>query len=427
MKTAAGIVENALRTRLSNGLTVIARQDRSVPIVTTMVWYRVGTRYEKPGSTGISHFLEHMMFKGTRRYAKGEIDAITTRHGGANNAFTANDYTAYYFSFASDRWRPALEVEADRIRHSLIDPVEFELEKQVILEELKMELDEPWGALRQAVESLSFRAHPYRFPIIGLQRDIVRMTPRRMLRHYRKHYVPANAVLVLVGDFDNDSALALVEELFGPIPADPAPPMVSFPEEERERQIRVQLRRDGSLDRLMAAFPAPSVRQPEHHTLHVLDKILAEGKLSRLYRRLMDDGSTVSFMSADFADTYDPYLFSIRFELLPGVAPSTVEKALFEELDRLASSPVEVEELARAKKQCMLSFLGSFETTLDQAVQLGLMETLDRFEYWRDYPERIESVSPRDVMEYARQRLTPEKATIGILTHEADQAVPVSG
>ncbi len=406
------------RSRLANGLTVLTREDHSVPIVTTMVWYRVGSRYERAGITGVSHFLEHMMFKGTHRYGKGEIDYITTRHGGANNAFTANDYTAYYFSFASDRWRPALEVEADRMRNSLIDGEEFRLEKQVVLEELKMEMDDPWGALRQAVESASFRAHPYRFPIIGLEPDLQALTPAQMVSHYRKYYVPANAILVIVGDFKTGPTLALVEELFGPLPADDAPAQEIFAKEERDRQTRVELRMDSSLDRLMVAFPAPSVRQPEHYTLHVLDKILAEGKLSRLYLKLMDRQSIASALNSDFADTYDPYLLLLRLELLPGMAPVVAERVLFEELDRIASRPVSKAELERARKQCMLSFLSGFETTLDQAVQFGLMETLDRYEYWNDYAERIQRVSPRDIMTYARQWLGPEKATIGTLLNE---------
>ncbi len=410
------------RSRLANGLTVLTREDHSVPIVTTMVWYRVGSRYEQAGITGVSHFLEHMMFKGTHRYGKGEIDYITTRHGGANNAFTANDYTAYYFSFASDRWRPALEVEADRMRNSLIDVEEFRLEKQVVLEELKMEMDEPWGALRQAVESTSFRVHPYRFPIIGLEPDLQALTPAQMVGHYRKYYVPANAILVIVGDFKTDPTLALVDELFGPLAGDEPPALEIFPAEERESQIRVQLRMDSSLDRLMVAFPAPSVRQPEHYTLHVLDKILAEGKLSRLYLKLMDRRSIASALNSDFADTYDPYLLLLRLELLPGVAPALAEQVLFEELERIASSPVTKAELERARKQCMLSFLSGFETTLDQAVQFGLMETLDRFEYWHDYAERIQQVSPRDIMAYARQWLTPEKATIGTLLNETSES-----
>lgn len=425
MNEFSRILEGVERHRLSNGLTVLVREDHSIPIVTTMVWYRVGSRCEQPGTTGVSHFLEHMMFKGTRRYRKGEIDAITTLNGGANNAFTANDYTAYYFSFASDRWRPALEMEADRMNNSIIDPEEFRLEKQVVLEELKMELDEPWCALRQAVETASFPNHPYGFPIIGRREDLVALTPRQMISHYRKYYVPSNAVLVLVGDFRAERALAETEELFGSIPAAPRPECPVFEEERKADQIRVELRRDVSLDRLLIGFPAPSIRQSEHYTLHVLDRILAEGKLCRFYQRLVERDSLVSFMSADFSDTLDPYLFLVRLELLPGASAQSVESAVFQELDRLSRETVSGEEIQRAVRQCLLSFLSGFETTLDQAVQLGLMETLARFEYWRDYAARIEAVTARDLRAYARQYLAPEQATIGTLLHENSHPTPM--
>ena len=168
------------RHRLDNGLTLLVRPDHTSPVVTSMICYRVGSRVEAPGRTGISHFLEHMMFKGTGRFGPGEIDRITALHGGSNNAFTTQDYTAYFFSFASDRWVCALEIEADRMSNNRFDPRQFELERRVILEESRMEQDHPWGALRRSVELKAFERHPYRFPVIGLSRDIQALTVEQM-------------------------------------------------------------------------------------------------------------------------------------------------------------------------------------------------------------------------------------------------------
>lgn len=397
-------------------MTVLSREDHTAPIVSTMLWYRVGSRCERPGVTGISHFLEHMMFKGTNRFPKGEIDYVTTRMGGANNAFTSNDYTAYYFTFASDRWWPALEIEADRMRNSLFEPEEFELERQVIIEEFKMDLDSPWGALRLAAETHSFEVHPYRFPVIGAYEDLVSITREQMLEYYGQFYAPNNAVLVVVGDFDTSQAVDRIEELFGSLELRNVPSEAAVSEPRHSRQIRLDLQQSTHVPRMLIALPAPSARHPDHYGLHLLDKIVGEGKLSRLYRRLVEEEEVASSVTSEFAETLDPYLFFIRAELLEGQDPARVEPMIFEEVARLAKEPAAEAELQRVKNQCVTQLLAGFETTLDQAMQLGLMETLDRYEYWHDYPERINRLTSEDLQAFAAKYWTPEQATVGILT-----------
>ena len=207
------------RTTLENGLTVLTRATDVSPTVTSMIWYRVGSRHERAGETGRSHFLEHMLFKGTERYAKGEIDLVTMKNGGSNNAFTSYDFTAYYFNFASDRWEAALEIEADRMVNTVFDPIEFDAEKKVVIEELKAGLDHPWGALMQDLNAKAFEHHPYRNPVIGWLPDVEAATVEGMRSHYRRYYHPGNATLVLVGDIETDRALDEVRACFGPIPA----------------------------------------------------------------------------------------------------------------------------------------------------------------------------------------------------------------
>ncbi len=403
------------RRLLPNGLTVLTCEDHSVPIVTTMIWYRVGSRYEVPGITGISHFLEHMMFKGTERYGKGEIDYITTVNGGANNAFTSRDYTAYYFSFASDRWQSALEIEADRMCHNLFDSEEFELERQVILEELWMELDSPWGALRDAVETRAFAVHPYRYPVIGKKEDLESLTLDRMIDFYRAYYSPANAILCICGDFESEEAFGRIQETFGGIPGQAVPILKTEAEPPRAEQVRLRLERPTNLERLLIAFPAPAVYEPEHFSVQILDKILSEGKLARLYHRLIEEARVASLVSTEFDDTVDPYLFFVRAELQPGSRATDAESLLFEELRRLEDAGPSEEEVERARNQCLTELLGDFETTIDQSVQLGLMETLLHFEYWNDYPAKIAAVDPSRVVEVVRKYFRPEQATVGIL------------
>ncbi|MFB3901934.1 MAG: M16 family metallopeptidase [Acidobacteriota bacterium] len=406
------------RHRLPNGLTVITREDHSVPIVASMIWYRVGSRMERPGITGISHLLEHMMFKGTRRYAKGEIDYITTRHGGSNNAFTSHDYTAYYFTFASDRWHPALEIEADRMENATFDPEEFELERQVVLEELRMDLDSPWGALRQAVETASFQTHPYRFPIIGTTEDVSKVTIEELKTHYRGFYAPNNSILVLVGDFIQDEVIKEVEAVFGCI-APHRIPVREVPAEPRRREEnRVELRKTSHVPRLLWAFPAPSVHEREHYAIEMIDKLLSEGKLARLYKRLVEQERVMSGVLTEFDETQDPYLFFIRGELQPDVDPARVEELMTAEIDRLLDGPLPDAELKRARNQCLSQFLADFETPLDQAVQLGLLETLRGFEYWNSYVEQIQSVTRDDIRAAAGRYLLPKGSTKGILINE---------
>ena len=206
---------------LPNGLTLITKELHDKPVVASVIWYRVGSRNEELGQTGKSHFLEHMLFKGTERYKKGEIDLITLKNGGANNAFTWLDFTAYYFTFASDRWQDALEIESDRMRNTSFAEEEFASEKQVVEEELSIGLDGPWEALENEVWATAFRQHPYHWPTVGWIEDLESATGADMKAYYDKWYHPRNATLVIVGDFNSDEIAEKVEELFGPIPAGP--------------------------------------------------------------------------------------------------------------------------------------------------------------------------------------------------------------
>src|SRR6266852_4069208 len=241
---SAFATEDVRRTVLDNGLVVLTKEVHTSPIVTSMIWYRVGSRNEELGHTGKSHFLEHMLFKGTDHFKKGEIDLLTLKHGGGNNAFTSHDFTAYYFSFASDRWDVALEIEADRMVNCSFDPEEFEAEKKVVIEELKTGLDSPWGLLLQEVEAAAFKVHPYRNPIVGWLQDVERATVEEQQAYYRRYYHPNNAVLVIVGDFNSEDVLKKVDLAFGSIAMGPKPErmLLQEPPQRGERRLSVRWR-----------------------------------------------------------------------------------------------------------------------------------------------------------------------------------------
>src|SRR6516225_9024300 len=215
--------EDVRKTVLDNGLVLLTKEMHTSPIVTSMIWYRVGSRNEELGHTGKSHFLEHMLFKGTERFKKGDIDLLTLKNGGANNAFTSHDFTAYYFNFASDRWEIALEIEADRMVNCAFDPEEFEAEKKVVIEELKTGLDSRWGLLLQEQEATAYKIHPYRSPIVGWLQDVERATVESQQAYYQRYYHPNNATLVVIGDFNTADILKKIDRAFGAIPSGPEP------------------------------------------------------------------------------------------------------------------------------------------------------------------------------------------------------------
>lgn len=403
------------RHRLDNGLTLLVRPDHTSPVVTTMICYRVGSRVEAPGRTGVSHFLEHMMFKGTGRFGPGEIDRITALHGGSNNAFTTQDYTAYFFSFASDRWVCALEIEADRMSNNRFDPRQFELERQVILEESRMEQDHPWGALRRSVELKAFERHPYRFPIIGLSRDIQALTVEQMAEHYRRYYVPGNAVLAVAGDADPDFTLRTVERLFRQtatgLPPPPRPPR----EAPDSGRVRINVRRRSRVPRMLVALPAPSIHQRDHDAFQILDRALSEGRLSRLYRKFVEETQLASLVHTELGDTFDPYLLLIRLELREDADLQRTEELLVRELLQLCTEPLTREELTRAKNQCINQFLFELETTFDQCMQLASMEALQRPGYWNDYVARISRLTAEEVMAAAAKHWSGRRWTVGVV------------
>ena len=357
--------------QLENGLRVLTREDHSVPIVTSMIWYRVGSRDEAPGMTGISHFIEHMLFKGTHKLEKGEIDFITTVNGGMNNAFTSQDFTAYYFSFASDRWWPALEIEADRMTNAAFDPEEFELERQVILDEIRMGLDSPWDAMRQVADAAAFPDHPYGNPIIGQWADVSGLRLETLESFYRHHYGPALASLILVGDFDTSQALERVADLFGTIPNGSTRRRPPVPSPVFAGPRTLTLTRPSQVSRLLISLPSPPVCSPDFIPFLILDKILSQGKLSRLHRRLVETEELAGFVTTELEETLDPYSFVIRAELNGGIHPRNARRSVSEILSDLINDSVGEEDLSRAKNQCVPSSWGTWRVDLTRLSSSG--------------------------------------------------------
>jgi zinc protease len=419
---SAFATEDVRRTVLSNGLVVLTKEVHTSPIVTNMIWYRVGSRNEELGQTGKSHFLEHMLFKGTDRFKKGQIDLLTLKNGGGNNAFTSHDFTAYYFNFASDRWDTALEIEADRMVNCSFEPEEFEAEKKVVIEELKTGLDSPWGLLLQEEEATAFKVHPYRNPIVGWLQDVERATVEEQQAYYRRYYHPNNAILVIAGDFDTDEVLRKVDRAFGSIPSGPeAPPMLLHePPQRGERRLIVRWR--SKVPRLSISYHVPRIADQDSYPLQVLAVILAEGKSARLYQRMVEREQAVTFVSAEYGEAKDPTLFHIRAEARGDHPIDEIEASIYDELAAVCRDGVSAHELNRAKHQIEAHFILSRERTLDQAILLGQIETLHGLNYIDSYLERINAVSAAEISDVATRYLNENNRTVGQLLNDGSEA-----
>jgi len=403
---------DVFETVLGNGLKVLIQEVRVAPVVSFMVWYKVGSRNESTGQTGISHLLEHMMFKGTPRYGKGEIARLLQRNGASFNAGTSLDYTNYYEVLAADRLELAMEIESDRMAHALIPEEEHRLEMTVVRSELERNEDNPHRALYQEMFAQAFQAHPYHWPTIGWRNDVEAIRTEQIRHHYKTHYMPNNAVAVVVGDLDRERTLAMVEEHFGRIAPGPLPPPVVTVEPPQLGERRFKIRKPGDTRYLMVAYRIPELVHPDNYALDVLGIILGNGKTSRLYQSLVE-GKLATEAEAQNETARDPFLFVAQATAAPGIQLEDLEESLLGQADRLKSEPPSPPELGRAKKQIQASFIYSRDSIRSLAQQLGYYETVGSYRYLDTYLERIAGVSPEDVSRVARAYLGEDTRTVG--------------
>jgi len=405
-------------TTLENGLKVLLLEEHKAPVVTFHLWYRVGSRNEFPGRTGLAHFMEHMMFKGTRRVGGQAYSQIIRRNGGRDNAFTSQDYTGYFVTIAADRIHLPLELEPDRMVNLLLDANEVERERSVVMEERRLRSeDDPTSALYEEMRAAAFKAHPYGSPVIGWMEDIQRLDRPDLLAFYRTYYVPNNAVIVVVGDFNRAKLLPRIREAFGKIPRGPDPPPARSVEPPQKAERRVALvREDAQLPSISIAYHVPTLTDPDSSALDVLEVILGGGRSARLYRRLVYE-QQVALNADAFYDrvSADPDLFSLYATASPGKAVAEVERALDAELDRLKSEPVSARELQKAKNQIEAGFIFAQDSIFSLARQLAAHESVAGWPYWKGYLSGIRGVTAEDVQRVARKHLAAENRTVGVL------------
>ncbi len=416
------VVGDVTRTQLPNGLTVILKEMHTAPVISTWVWYRVGSRNEVPGKTGISHWVEHMQFKGTPKYPAGSYDRLLSREGGIFNAMTWFDYTAYFETLPANRVELALDIEADRMVNSLFDPEEVERERTVIISERSMNENRPSFLLAEEVQSTALKVHPYRHEIIGWLSDLQTMTRDDLYEHYRTYYTPANAVLVLVGAFETQAMLDLVYRYFADLEPRPVPqtPIPVEPPQRGER--RVEVRGGGDTHYVQMAFHAVPATHPDFFPMIVLDAVLGGAKSfggggssnrsSRLYRGLVTTG-----LAADAASwvgpMLDPYLWWFDATVNDGRSHEEVERALWAEIERVQEEGVSEEELRKATKQVRAHFVYGAQSITNQARWLGFAETVTSQEWLASYLDRVAAVTLEDVQRVARTYLRRDQVTVG--------------
>ena len=407
---------------LDNGLTVLLRESHAAPVISWWVLYRVGSRNEPTGRTGISHWVEHMLFKGTEKYPPGALGKLVEREGGVWNAQTSYDYTAYYETLPANRIELALEIEADRMTHAKFDPEEVESERTVIISEREGAENSPMFWLFEEVRAAAFRVHPYHHEILGDMADLQSMTRDDLYAHYRTFYSPNNAIAVAVGDFETQDMLAKIEAHFGDIPAGPVPPPVVRSEPPQYGERRVLVEREGNAAYVMLAYRAPAVTHEDWMRLSLVDSILAGAsapggngignRTSRLYRALVET-ELAAGVGGSMYPSVDPYLFGVIATVRDGRMPEEVQVALDAELERVASGEITQEELDKARKQARALFAYGTERVTGQAFWLAFSENFDSYAWYENYLDALASITLEEVKEVAHRYLRRSQRVVG--------------
>jgi len=411
LQAASALYAEIRSETLPNGLRVYLKPIPGAEIVSTMVAYKVGSADEDLDATGLSHYLEHLMFKGTDKIQPGDIDRLTLRNGGANNAYTSEDMTVYHFDFASDRWEGALEVEADRMQNLRIDEKhEFEQEKGAVIEELQRGEDEPWDLEQKAILPVLFgKKAPYGHPVIGEREHVRGATAKVIKAHYDKWYHPNNAALIVCGDFEPDKAMAKIKKLFGPIPMAVLPKRKPEIEIQRKGPQRLEIDSKFESPRLMEGYNTVPSNHPDTYALDVLDSLLTSGKTSRLYKKFIEgEEIATSVSSANTGGRY-PGWFTVQMELLRNKDVGSAEKLLLGELQKLRDEPVSEAELKRVKQTLLANTIFARESVhgLADSIARGVM--VADLDFLKNYLPRILAVTAGDIQKAAKKYLDPEK------------------
>ena len=423
------VTEAPASRRLDNGLVMHALEARHAPVVSLWVWYHVGGRNEVPGTTGMSHFLEHMLFKGTPKHPKGDLDKLLARYGALWNAFTSEDVTCYFETVPAERYPVALELEADRMRNALITVEETEAERNVIVSEREGLENDPSFLLGEQLQAVAFARHPYAQGVIGSKDDIRLMTRDGLYAHYRRHYAPNNAYFIVAGDAPADELLDRAASAFGSLDAEVPiePPKAPEPPQYGEKRVIVR-RAGGALPIIQIGHKAPRASDPRAPALSALAVALggatagggeaASGRSSRLYRALVDTGLATT-VDASFQLMKDPYLFVVEAHMRPGVTHDRVERVILDELDKMARSALTDEEFGRARRQMLSASAFMTDTVTWRAMRFGQLLATQAATSLGEWYDRLAAVTAEDVRAAAESVFREKGRVVGWFVPEA--------
>jgi zinc protease len=416
--------EGFVKTQLPNQLTVLIKEAHTAPVASFWIWYRTGSRNEHLGITGISHWVEHMLFKGTPTFPKGVAEKAIAREGGMFNGMTWYDFTTYFATLPADRIELSLRIEADRMSNAVFDPDEVAAERTVIISERQGAENDPGFLLSEEVMAAAFRVHPYGATTIGHMCDLETMTHDQLYAHYRTYYVPNNALVVAVGDFKAEAMLGQIERHFGSIADGSAMPPVTAFEPPQRGERRVLVEREGRVAYFEMVFRAPPVREPDFFALAVLNAILTgasamtfmgsglTNKSSRLYRALVAAELAVD-VSGSLLPTIDPFVYALSAVVRPGRTPAEVEEIIEAELACVIAESVTQEELTKAIKQAKAQFAYSSESITGQALWLGFSEIVADQTWFENYVASLSAVTVEDVQHATQKYLKRSNCTVG--------------
>jgi zinc protease len=414
---------------LKNGMKVMVQEKHSIPFVTMYIYYRIGSRNERPGTTGISHFFEHMMFNGAKKYGHGEFDKTLEAVGGSNNAFTSNDVTAYQDWFPTAALETAFDLEADRIQNLAFDPQVIASERGVVASERRSSVDNNnFGILNEQLWAAAFEAHPYHWPVVGWMVDIENWKMEDLRHHFEMGYSPSNATMVVIGDVTAEEVFRLAQKYIEPIASHDPPPKVTTQEPPQLGEHRVTVKKAAQLPILMIGYHVPQASSNDYYALRVLQTVLSSGQSSRLYSRVVDKDQLALSAGGGFGQALDPTLFTITAQPKRGIEPAAVEKAIYEELEKVKVGGITDQELEKAKNIQLAGFYRQMKSQDGRAGALGGYEV-----YFGDYHKLFDAatayqkITKEDVQRVARTYFGENNRTVATLIPDKPAAPPSGG
>jgi zinc protease len=405
---------------LKNGMKVLVQPDHSIPNVALYIFYRIGSRNEHPGTTGLSHFFEHMMFNGAKKYGPGDLDKVMEANGGSNNAYTTQNVTVYQDWFPRSALPLIYDIEADRIRDLTFDPKKIASEREVVASERRLSVDnDNGGLLDEQLWATAFIAHTYQWPVVGWMSDIEHWTMEDLKHHFEMGYSPSNATMVVVGDVSPEEIFQLCEKYIEPIPSHAPPPPVTTVEPEQMGERRLVVHKPAELPLVMIGYHVSKTDDPDFYALNILRSILFQGESSRMYQRLVDKDQIALDVSSYVEPAFDPTLAIITAQPRQGVDPQTCEKAIYEELEKIKSAPISDQELEKAKNARLVEFYREMRTINGRANTIGTYEVfMGDYNKLFDAAKSYSMVTKEDVQRVAKKYFSANNRTVATLLPE---------